>query len=382
MSSANILVVGDVHIGKKFNTYKPNPYNQSEYTNLSQLWTPLTLSYIEETIKSQITNLDMVIFLGDIFDKPALKPEYAHQFTKLLQGIQSWKSDVEVHIVVGNHDTTEPLNPYGTYLSTYNGWNNVYVHISPTYIQQLNFLMFPYMKREQLSEQLAEWSNRIQRSDVSIFSHNDFYINDTFIMTEMLNVEILKDMFGIDCKIFNGHIHNYYYESTEGIFFTGSVSPTSFKDSPMSSGICKVTYSDIGQITDFQTFKNTKIVFITIDNQNYIDQLEKYLAKCREHNIQVVLRFSHKLSKLMETILNRYSDIIPFFKDYIHADEIQPTQSTNTESTDISVIKEKVGVLVESGYSKDEIVELFIKYIGEKYGYDESDIKQIVNKQT
>jgi hypothetical protein len=202
-------------------------------------------------------------------------------------------------------------------------------------------------------------------------------------MTEMLNVEILKDMFGVETKIFNGHIHNFYYEPSAGIFFTGSVSPTSFKDSPMASGICYVEYNETtNTISKFKSYRNNKIVFITIDNENYITELEKYLVKYREYGIKVVLRYSHSIRKQMEKVLTLYSDVIFFYKDYIHADEVQSDSSISSEqSPDISTIKKKVEMLVDKGYSKEEIIGLFVSFISKKYGYDESDIRELTLKE-
>ena len=364
-----IMVIGDVHIGKKFNSYKVNQYSKVQ-TNLRNYWLQSTLSYIRN-VTSKVSDIDMIVFLGDIYDSPSMRPELINSFRNLLGYIKQVNKNTEIHIIIGNHDTTEPQSSNATLLSLFEN-KNIYVHFNYSVINN-NLLMLPYYKKDKLTDTLAEIVSKYgDNFSPVIFSHNDFYVNDTLFTNEMISVDNVKLLFGANTVIVNGHIHNYHYEPNNGVLFTGSVSPTSFKDSPVASGICYFEYDvDNKQVQKFRAFKNNRIVFITIDNELYIDKLKEYLNKCSEIGCKVVLRFYPKIKKQIENVLIQYSETIIAYKEHIEDESNNDNNLTN----ELTKLQEHIKqAITNNTYTIHELNETFNSYIKKKYGFSPNEV--------
>jgi predicted phosphodiesterase len=375
--SYKVLVIGDIHFGKSFKSYKRNPYSKHDGLNLTEVWRTHTLSYLIDVvneIKNQ--NVDEVIFLGDIVDKPRTEPIDAN-FAKV--AIETFSEIVsKTSIIVGNHDTVEPQNPHGSILSLFEPFGSVY---SSYFIDKAKkFIYLPYYKKDILKDVLIEISQKLKSENESpfnytIFSHNDIYVNSSLINTEMISEGELRKIFdGEEIGIVNGHIHNYYAEPSQKIVFTGSVSPTSFKDDPLATGVCliEINRNDYS-FKSFKRFRNNNLVFITIDSESVIPKLESYLVKIRPYSPVVVLRFPANISKQIEPTLEKFSDLIHFYKIKTKSEEIEPQFSKFTTTPNISNEKidksifSKVREKIEKGLTIEEVSELFDKYLKMKY---------------
>ena len=374
MSSYKILVIGAIHLGKKFKSYKSNPFGKVKLP-LSELWTLNTLSYLLKVAENfEKDKLDEVVLLGDIIDNPRPEPEVVNYAKKIITTFSEVAS--KVSIIVGNHDTTSPQEDIASILPIFQD-RNIQVYPRATYLGDSKFLYLPYYKKEDVIDTLKRYSGK----DISVIvSHNDFYVNDTFIKTEMYKVDEVREIISSNPIFINGHIHNYYAEISNGIIYPGSVSPTSFKDDPQATGICYMEIDlESREIKKYVRFRNAEIIFITIDSKNHIPRLDSYLAevKAKSPSTSVVLRYPIELAKEMEGILSKYPSLIVAHKPRVgkgeDVDSLLATYGTTQgllkkEEIDTSIFEE-VKKQVEKGLTLHEVKSYFQSFLKEKYGF-------------
>ena len=183
-----ILVYGDVHWCESSSIVRGQGKKYSiRIENLIQ-----SVNWVEKT--AQENNCDLIVMLGDFFDKSVLTA----QEISALNEIQ-W-SDIRKVFIVGNHEIGRADRTFST-IDLFDSFPNSTVMSQPTAwsVGGKNCLFLPYFlekDRPKLSEHYDY-----------IFSHND-------IKGLQLGQFVSKEGFGIDeieksCTYyFNGHIHN------------------------------------------------------------------------------------------------------------------------------------------------------------------------------
>jgi len=191
MATYRVLVVGDIHLGKKFKSYKTNPYSKVKVP-LTELWTSETINYLATVVEkiSGSLGVDEVILLGDIVDSPRVEPEVANLAKKMIDFFK--EISPKVSIVVGNHDTAMPQEDSATILSIFRD-KQVSVYTRATLDEEKGFLYLPYYEKDKLPGVLSQVR---KYGPKFAFSHNDIYVNDVFINTDMMSVEELQELLG------------------------------------------------------------------------------------------------------------------------------------------------------------------------------------------
>jgi len=367
-----IVAIGDIHFGKKFGTYKPIDKLTEP---LPVLWSKLSYDYILTTIKNLIGYdqiPDLIVFLGDIFDSPRIEPYHLNLFKRLLEDFNSLglTSTTQTVLITGNHDTLKPTDFFSTPLSVFNNQHGIKVITEPQFIESLNILFLPYLKREQLSEELPRLSSIVKGSSPIILTHNDFYVNSEFFGNEMIEPDLVFNLFGDRTILVNGHIHSPYYEPSSGLLFTGSVSPTSFKDSPKASGICMFEVNENRNIIKFKSFANDKIEFISVTKKEYLPKLEQYLTKLLETRTKVILRYPYELESEIQKLIETFSsDVIIGVKVENMVDEPTPIVTQTQE------IKRVQKLILDNHLDKNTLLQTFNSFMKDKYGIDPTKLQ-------
>jgi hypothetical protein len=155
----------------------------------------------------------------------------------------------------------------------------------------------------QLLKTVSQFKNEIQNDKTIIFSHNNVYMSDFFMMTPMIRKDIVEATLGNKIILFNGHIHRSHYETN--YYQVGSAIPTSFKEQPVASGIC--LYKD----NKVQTLRNNKVLLLSISNPDYIPELEWYFSQALEYKSLIFLRVGKNVESVVMKLLNTYKEIVP-----------------------------------------------------------------------
>lgn len=144
----NVLIIGDVHIGKGSSLGKYVPGSLYNGRVLDQI---NLLNWVLLTVEQQEVNC--VIFTGDIFEDWKSDYYLIEIFVDFLKKLSN--SNVEAHIAVGNHDFKRVGNNYSSPLYFIDSLDieNVFVHqtVSTFYIKNSAFTIFPFFDRKSLN---------------------------------------------------------------------------------------------------------------------------------------------------------------------------------------------------------------------------------------
>ncbi len=180
---SKILIFGDVHIGLSFSNYTKTK------TNLQQKYVEINIRFIDKTIND--VKPDIVIFLGDIFDKPKVEPSYISSFITILNKYD----EIKFYLLSGNHDyitlTENNILKIFEFLPNVSVIDNIRI--------EDEFVFIPYLPINKLIDvDIRSFENKL------LFTHLDIgYLNTQFMVT--------PDELGLNAKyIFNGHIHKPY----------------------------------------------------------------------------------------------------------------------------------------------------------------------------
>jgi len=313
------LVIGDLHIGK---TYFPflkfsmnKDFKDEKLVSFWEIWSNRLILYVQSVILKVFKQYPLeqitIVFLGDIVDNIKIDPLLLDKLFKveILSFILNLRPDCNISIVVGNHDKNKKTQVIGSsILKKFNDYGNRVKIYEETTLQDSErpIIYFPYIRREELIQNLVDF--KLKNSNLEnciVFAHNQIYVNDSFGITPMFQKKDIQNALNISKSvIINGHNHCYHYEPD--FLLTGSVGPTSMKESFQSSGICLYD----SKTSKIQTFKNNKMVFMSISSKEFLDQLLVLLDYAKESNCMVALQMSKDLKKHVKDISKKFCDII------------------------------------------------------------------------
>jgi DNA repair exonuclease SbcCD nuclease subunit len=193
---SKILIIGDTHLGLG-------------YPNSVDKWFKVHKEYFEEflipLIKSELTEDDIIIHCGDLFDNRSVVPinilNYAQDFLEKISKI------CPVHILIGNHDLyTKSTNDINT-VKLYKYIPNISVYEEPTkiYFGGKSILMLPWIeKKEHQIEQLKKFNG----TDY-LFCHSDLNGAKMHLtsVAHKNNDKIDVEEFSGYKNVYSGHIH-------------------------------------------------------------------------------------------------------------------------------------------------------------------------------
>lgn len=189
-----ICVVGDIHWAETSSLIKGRGIKYSKkLENLIK-----SINWAEE--QASIEKCDLVIYLGDFFDKPTLTSEEITALKELKF------SPIKHKLIVGNHEAdTMTLNFSSAFVLLKDNFEIINTVNQEDIDEQTTLLYIPYIVEEN-RKPLTEYI-KPHKNNLIAFSHNDLknlqYGN--YISKEGFDVKEIHD----NCNIYiNGHIHN------------------------------------------------------------------------------------------------------------------------------------------------------------------------------
>lgn len=331
-----ILIVGDIHfsVNSSIVRSREDTYS-SRITNCLK-----SIEFVERLSESE--NCEMIVYLGDFFDKDTLNSEE-------LTAIQTvnWSS-VKKIILVGNHEMgTSDLSKSSSHIL--NLIPNSTVVDSPNAISGFGYrlIFLPYIleeNRKPISNYIKEiYSGYFETQEVKsnyIFSHNDIkgIQMGRFISEEGFTIKDLED----HCTYcFNGHLHNGC-KITDKIINVGNLTGHDFSEdatkyrhnvyildtdtesykvieNPFAFNFIKYEINDESDIEKFTTVlsKYTNIVLSIKCVDRLCENLKPIINSCkniREYRLTTVFTSNNKVTS-NEKLVN--TDYISQFCSYI-----------------------------------------------------------------
>ena len=302
-----------------------------------------SINWVEELATKECC--DMVICLGDFFDKPTL----SDQELTALKDIK-W-NDLPHYIIVGNHESSVNGLSYNSTKALESISRHIVDKITPMSIGGLNVLLMPYIiesERKSLKEYGADIST-------IIFSHNDIkgLQMGLYCSQEGFSIEDIEQ----NCWMFiNGHIHNGSTFCNNGInlgCLTGlNFSEDAFKykhnaiiidideepigcavssmkinyyENPFAYNFYKIEINAEQDLRELERIKNNSILSIKCaDYPNLVNRLketlETYKDKIIEHRIIITHNSSEDVDVVEDFSMNHIEKFIEFCKSRIDDD--------------------------------------------------------------
>lgn len=267
----NTIILGDLHIGAGLNIGKieAGSYINSRITDKFNL-----LNWILEQALNY--NVDNIIITGDVFEDP--KPNHY-----LIQDFISWfktcqANNVNVHIVVGNHDILRTGSIYTSVLDIFSETEmdgiNIYKNIDTIFLNTTAYTFIPFRDRKSFNVNThIDALNIIKSNIIYELSYIPSYYRKILVGhlaiegSIFVGDEILDSSNELFCPLemffdydytFMGHVHK----------------PQVFKKSPYISHIGSMDISNFGE-----TDHNKYIVLIKDDNIETINLPVRPLKK-------------------------------------------------------------------------------------------------------
>lgn len=259
---------------------------------------------------------DMVVCLGDFFDKPNLSAEEITALSEI-----QW-ADKPHYFLVGNHDANiNDLSFASTYVFTN---SNFHIVSEPTKLDTVssifdattNIYFIPYIiedNREKLSTYISSLNGDANSfSDRTIvLSHNDLAgINyGNFISTDGFDVEEIKQT----CNLFiNGHLHNAgFVDEAETILNLGNLSGQNFSEDAFTyDHFCVILDTESLELTFISNpyaFRFYKIHIDSKDQISLLDDMRSNAVVSIVCNSKLVQDVKDRISKLSNIVSSRIS---------------------------------------------------------------------------
>lgn len=333
-NTCDYLIIADMHLYKHFFNIETNPYFscteqhvldalKHHKTLCNAIWNDCIVSYVQECFRHWHASTlkgayGTVIFLGDSFDRAKITEEQTEIFTRLIDSMIA-HTNIEVKILVGNHDTNSSRNMlqysvlrfvHDKYMDT--NKVNVYPELYVETYKNDVLVFAPYYLRKKFYSILTSIVPVTENKTVWFFSHNNVYLTDSFKQTRMYKMQDIKQF--LRCKqlmIFNGHIHVTHYENVGtvvpgcGFYQLGSVGSTSFKETPVASGV--VSYNIKTQ--DTHIYENRKLLSLSINNIAFVPELADILKQAKQHKALIWLKYPEGIDEI-DDLLQMYHTTI------------------------------------------------------------------------
>ena len=283
-----------------------------------------SINWVEQLAKDN--NVDLIVCLGDFFDKPHLTDEELTALKEI-----NWNNNILHYFIVGNHEAISSDLIFNT-VKALEDKNRIIVN-SPTSIEldnvELDFL--PYII-ENNRKSLAEYFGPQGSKKRIILSHNDIkgIRYGAFESKEGFEISDIE----ANCDLFvNGHLHNGTW-ITKKIRNLGNLTGQDFKEDAFKySHYASIIDLDTLQMTDFENPYAFNIYKFEITTEKDLAKLNKLKTnaivsiKCNEVFVEAI---KNKLETL-NAIHSRLS-VIP--------ETEVTTDSTNVDCFSIDHLKE------------------------------------------
>lgn len=269
---------------------------------------------------------DLVVCLGDFFDKPNLNAEEISALKEI-----KW-NDKEHYFLVGNHDSNVSdlsfTSAYALSMKNYHIVTESQVHT----FGESQILLLPYITEDNRQPLESYWQNKKdENKNQIIFSHNDIkgvqygkFLSETGFSLDEIDEE---------CSLFvNGHIHNFGYVSDNALNL-GNLCGQNFNEDATK-------YNHYAMIFDTDTLD---VEFVenpyALNFYKYIITKDKDIVNCFneiKNNSVISFKCEEKLlDKLNETLYNNKDRIVKsrvnlsFSNDETQSAQISQLATTN-----------------------------------------------------
>ena len=276
------IVFGDLHINKPFKDMIVNPYSNLRST-VEDLYAIGLKNYILDIVRTYTIDKAQVVFIGDITHYNQDRFEHV---TDIFDSVIELRPNWQMHVVIGNHDTSNSYNLNIAKIRKLHGYRDrVYIYDKVDYLDSNDFrlLFLPYVREATILPTIKRYHSD---KPMVILSHNNIYSTRWYGNKEMITYSSMRDIG--DIVLINGHIHRHFI--MPGYYQIGSAAPTSFKEYFQARGCC--VFDDVTQ--QFTVHKNTKLFFLSLYSEYYIDNMRDLLQSCETHNTKVFLRTQFK----------------------------------------------------------------------------------------
>lgn len=339
-----ILIYSDIH----FSQYSSIVRSMGKKYSLRLEHLIKSLNWAEELSKKEHCN--MVVNLGDMFDKPSLN---SMELTALKE--VKWNLSIPHYILVGNHDSNIASLEYNASeilkllnLSTFD--DRFHIISKPfvtTTVDFVNLFFIPYITEDN-KKKLSDYKKELLPEDNGFsnicFSHNDIkgFQFGNFKSTEGFEIEDIEDNFNI---YFNGHLHNPGY-ITKKILNVGNLcgqnfSENNFKTShsawilthedwedeskriklttyenPYALNFYKVEINKEHQSLNDYEFKDNAVLMIKCE-KNYVDKVKEEIEENKKIIVSKIIVYNEDISDNNNEIKLEKVDYIKTFNDFI-----------------------------------------------------------------
>lgn len=169
---SNFLILGDVHLGKSSPTNKSfaNSFITAKLSDQIRL-----LNFVHDMAVEKYC--ENIIITGDIFEEPRADTECLNIFSDWIKSCEH--ENINVHIIMGNHDYLRIGSTISTQLDIFSNFNNVsvYKNIDTIYINNTAITLIPFMDRRYLNcETISEAKEELR----SLINHELLLIPDSY----------------------------------------------------------------------------------------------------------------------------------------------------------------------------------------------------------
>lgn len=363
-----VLICGDVHWSTTSSIVK----KRGRFYSVRLQHLIESINYVEYVAESH--KCDLVVYLGDFFDKTTLTSEEVTALSSV-----KWSKNIPHKFIVGNHESpNEDLRFSSTNVlypltqCTSDIVNNV---LCQTYWNDCNIIYVPYMTdkyRPTIADLVSKERGLIDAEDrnlpIYIFSHNDIKGINYGKHTTQTGFDI-KDISDNCTRFINGHIHNgSFIDKDKKILNVGIICGQDFKEDATiyehSFVILDTKTNELKQIVNPHALNFYKV---EVNDENDIDKL-KSLSKqipngvvcitANENLVTTCNEFCQTCSSIVEwRVITKYEELdedsekteTVNFNNMNATDKLIEFIKLNKELADLEIVKQELDIIIGGG---------------------------------
>lgn len=309
-----IGVVGDVHWCSYSSIVRSN--GKKYTTRLENLIQ--SINWAEKTLQ----DCDMIVYLGDFFDKSELN---AMEITAIRD--LRWAKKIPHYFLVGNHELySKSENISLNSLNVLSGIKDFYILYCPFQLDNLYFIPYDNYKGDKIEDIFSFLKRPFPKENVIIFSHND--IKGLQYGGYLSTNGVDKDSIENNCALFiNGHLHNHT-EVGNKIINLGNISGQNFSE---DAAVYKHYIMKVDSNTlEVDYYKNPYAMnFYKLDCTETTDSLRN-LEEISVVSVVTSDKCKDDVKRIVDSSQNIVESMIRVFSSKVDKIENQPKENVGT----------------------------------------------------
>lgn len=378
---SKFIILGDVHLGKS------SPTNKTSSDSFISKKLSDQLRILNWTLDKALFEMARdIIITGDVFEEPKPDPEIINQFMQWC--IHCSHENINVHIVLGNHDYLRIGKNISTPLDILSTLHNVHIyksietlHISEsTSITFIPFIDRRFLEASTTTEAIQTLSNLINSevSGIPRFKHKvcighlalegSLYIGDEVLDTANEILVPLELFDGFD-NTWMGHVHKYQ-ELNHKTFHIGSMDISNFGEADESKYIIIYDLETNSYSKEEIPVVKLEKIKITLSSDNYKDELQEAiealnLSDSKIYKLEITYPDENVLGK---GIINKILDSIEIESVFSISEtktHKKPDKKKENEFTFDSDVLTNIKKYAEGVKNKDSFISKAIELLSE-----------------